>query len=104
MTACVRSNGLKMKTLLVTSAVVASLIFSSAAITSVRADGGDVAAGLIGGLAAGTIIGVAAAGPHYYPPPPVYVAPGPTCYWTRGQPVWDGYRGVWVYPSVQVCE
>jgi len=40
----------------------------------------------------------------YYPPPPVYVVPGPACYWTRGQPVWDAYRGIWVYPSVQVCE
>ena len=26
------------------------------------------------------------------------------CYWTRGEPVWDGYRGVWVRPRVQVCD
>jgi hypothetical protein len=38
--------------------------------TTVRAGGGDVAAGLIGGLAAGTIIGAAVAGPRYYTPPP----------------------------------
>jgi hypothetical protein len=37
-------------------------------ITPVRAGGGDVAAGVIGGLAAGTIIGAAVAGPRYYGP------------------------------------
>jgi len=60
----------------------------------VQAGGGDVAAGLIGGLAAGTIIGAAVAAPRYYGPPPVYVAPAPYCYWTQGQPMWDPYRGV----------
>ena len=68
-------------------------------------NGGAVAAGVIGGLAAGAIIGSAAAGPRYYEPAPVYVAPPPPeCYWTRGEPVWDGYRGVWVRPRVQVCD
>ena len=74
--------------------------------------GGAVAAGVIGGLAAGAIIGGAMAQPRYYGPPPayvaepepVYVAPPPRCYWTRGEPVWDGYRGVWVRPRVQVCD
>jgi hypothetical protein len=81
------------------------LVLASAADTPARAGGGDVAAGLIGGLAAGTIIGAAVAGPRYYaPPPPVYLAPAPYCYWTRGEPVWDGYRGVWTYPAVQVCQ
>ena len=85
--------------------LAAFLALTSAATTPVHAGGGDVAAGLVGGLAAGTIIGAAVAGPGYYPPPPpVYVAPGPACYWTRGQPVWDAYRGVWTYPTVQVCE
>ncbi len=65
-----------------------------------HAGGGDVAAGFIGGLAAGTIIGAAVAGPHYYAPPP----PAPYCYWTRGELVSDGYRSVWTYPSVRVCE
>jgi hypothetical protein len=86
--------------------MVASLAFCSAGTTPVRAGGGDVAAGVIGGLAAGTIIGAAVAGPRYYappPPPPMYVAPA-TCYWTQGQPVWDGYRGVWTYPPVRICE
>ena len=41
----------------------------------------------------------------YYAPAPVYVAPPPpSCYWTRGEPVWDGYRGAWVRPRVQVCD
>ena len=68
-------------------------------------NGGAVAAGVIGGLAVGGLIGAAAAQPRYYAPAPVYVAPpaGP-CYWTRGEPVWDGYRGVWVRPRVQVCD
>ena len=98
------TTGLQMKRLLLPSALT-SLALINAAISPAQAGSGDVAAGLVGGLAAGTIIGAAVAGPRYYAPPaPVYVAPGPSCYWTRGQPMWDGYRGVWVYPSVQVCE
>jgi len=71
-----------------------------------RNNGGAVAAGIIGGLAAGAIIGGAAASqPRYYAPAPVYAAPPPpSCYWTRGEPVWDGYRGMWVRPRVQVCD
>jgi len=67
--------------------------------------GGAVAAGIIGGLAAGAIIGSAAAhGPHYgsgyyYGPGPVYY--GPPCYWTR-QRVWDGYG--WHLRRVRVCD
>ena len=34
-------------------------------------------------------------------PQPAYVAHA--CYWTRGAPVWDDYRGIWVRPRVQVC-
>jgi hypothetical protein len=69
-----------------------------------QAGGGGVAAGVIGGLAVGTMLGAAAAQPRYYPEP-VYVAPPPpSCYWTRGAPVWDGYRGAWVRPRVQVCD
>jgi hypothetical protein len=68
-------------------------------------NGGAVAAGVLGGLAVGAIVGSAAAQPRYYAPAPVYVAPPPpSCYWTRGEPVWDGYRGVWVRPRMQVCD
>ena len=68
-------------------------------------NGGAVAAGVIGGLAVGAIVGSAAASqPRYYAPAPVYVAPPPRCYWTRGEPVWDGYRGAWVRPRMQICD
>jgi hypothetical protein len=84
-------------------------------VSASRAGGGDVAAGLLGGFAAGAIVGAATAPrPYYYGPPPAYVAPPPAyvepppayapppCYWTRGEPVWNGYA--WVQPHVQVCE
>jgi hypothetical protein len=100
-----RHWGTIMQKLFCAAIAAASLAFASTATTPVYAGDGNVAAGVIGGLAAGTIIGAAVAGPHYYaPPPPVYVAPAPYCYWTRGEPVWDGYRGVWTYPPIRVCE
>jgi len=74
--------------------------------------GNGVAVGLLGGLAAGTLIGAAVAQPryYYYEPVPVEVDMGPPapmaagCYWTRGAPVWDGYRGAWIRPRIQVCD
>ena len=62
-----------------------------------QAENGQVAAGIIGGLAVGTLFGAAMAQPRY-------VAPPSACYWTRGQPVWDEYRGVWYRPRIQVCD
>ena len=65
---------------------------------------------VIGGLAAGAIIGGAIAGPRYYAPPPAYVVEpepvyaAPRCFWTRGEPVWDRYNGMWVRPRVRVCD
>jgi hypothetical protein len=33
------------------------------------------------------------------------VAPRPRdCYWARGEPEWDAYRGVWVRPRMKVCD
>jgi hypothetical protein len=80
-----------------------------------RAENGQVAAGILGGLAAGALIGSAVRpappppayyypAPAYGPPPSAYVAPGPSCYYTLGEPVWDGYRGIWARPRVQVCD
>ena len=68
---------------------------------------GAVAAGVAGGLVGGLVLGSALqARPRYYEPAPVYAAPPPppACYWTRGEPVWDVYRGVWVRPRIQVCD
>jgi hypothetical protein len=68
--------------------------------------GGAVAAGIIGGLAVGAIIGAAANGPYYggygYGPG-YYYGGGPYyggCYWTR-QRVWDGWG--WHFRRVRVC-
>lgn len=70
-----------------------------------QARGGAVAAGIIGGLAAGAIIGSAAAhGPYYgrsyyYGPGPVYY--GPHCWWRRER-FWDGWG--WRVHRVRVCD
>jgi hypothetical protein len=95
-----------MQRILNTALVASVLSLSAIPVARVWAgDGGGFVAGAVGGLAAGTLLGIAASGPHYAPPPPVYPAYGPECYWTRGgQPYWDGYRGAWVYPRVQVCQ
>ncbi len=93
-------------------AVTAATLSAAVVPAPARAGGGDVAAGIVGGLAIGTILGAAAAQPRpYYGPPPVYVeeaapvyAAPPRCYWTRGEPVWDPYRGMWRRPRMQVCD
>jgi hypothetical protein len=98
---------------LVTIVTATAIAGSALSATSIEASagGGDVAAGLLGGFAAGAIIGSAVAPrPYYgpvYAPPPAYVAPAPVyaeprCYWARGEAYWDGYR--WVRPRVQVCD
>src|SRR5262249_32267621 len=65
-----------MKRFLLLPALV-MLALTDTATTPVRAGGSDVAAGLIGGLAAGALIRAAGTAPPYYGPPPVYVAPAP---------------------------
>ena len=82
--------------------VAAVTVSALAAAHHAHAGNGDVAAGLLGGFAAGAIVGSVLAprpAPVYVAPAPVYV---PQCYWTRGQPMWDGYR--WVRTRVQVCD
>ena len=81
MSGILRATGHKMKRFLLLPAAV-MLGLTSASTVPAQAGGGDVAAGLLGGLAAGTIIGAAVTAPRYYGPPPVYVAPAPYCYWT----------------------
>ena len=70
-----------------------------------RADGGDLAAGLFGGLVAGAIVGSALAprGPEpvYVAPPPYYAPPPPPVCFGRAQ-VFDPYYGVYRWQRVQV--
>ncbi len=73
--------------------------------TPAAAGGGEVAAGVLGGLAAGTLVGAAIAQPRYYYPPyyapaPVYVPP-PAC-WYEPRSVWDGYG--YVVQPVRICQ
>jgi hypothetical protein len=79
----------------ISAMITASLIPSHA-----RADHGRITAGVLAGLAVGTLLGAAATAPRYYAPAPVYVTP--SCYWAWSEPAWDGYR--WVRQQVQVCE
>jgi hypothetical protein len=91
-----------------TALVVGATIVATSHAPAARAGDGDIAAGIIGGLAVGAIVGAAAASrpePDYAPPPvyagpPVYVVE--SCHWARGEPYWDGYR--WRRPRIQVCD
>jgi hypothetical protein len=97
---------------LAAAAVVAAALPSSA---QARCDGCAVGAGIIGGLAAGAILGSAIANiqPRYYEPapvytvpPPVYVEPpdyvdDPVCHLEPRQ-VWDGYG--YRTRRVEVCD
>ena len=56
--------------------------------------GYDPGAAILGGVIGG-IIGAGAAQQGYYGPPP-------NCYWTLGQPYWNGYG--WVRPRVRGCQ
>ena len=104
-----KKGGDMRKTMTMLTGAAVLIASSVTTTTNVRADGGRVAAGLFGGLAVGTLLGAAASRPYYYAPAPVYVEPAPVyvaprCYWTRGEPVWDDWRGVWYRPRIQVCE
>ena len=104
-----------MKRLICALAVAATAFAAVAPSTGARADdSGRVAAGVAGGFLGGLLIGGALArhpAPPPDAPPPGYVDYGPdgppppqNCHWTRGQPVWDDYYGVWRRPRVQVCD
>jgi PXPV repeat (3 copies) len=75
-----------------------------------RAENGQIAAGVVGGLIGGALLGGAIASrpaPVYVAPAPVYVAPAPVyveeppCRMVRGR-FWDGYG--WRMRRVQVCD
>jgi hypothetical protein len=94
------------KTLIAIAAAATLGLATVAAPQPAEARGGRIAAGIIGGLAIGGILGAAAAhgpyygpGPYYYGPGPVYY--GPDCYFTR-QRYWDGWR--WRFERVRVCD
>lgn len=90
------------------TAIAAAATLTVAAVATpqpAEARNGRIAAGIIGGLAAGAIIGSIASqnrhyyGPgYYYGPAPVYY--GPHCWWSRER-VWDGYG--WRVHKVRVC-
>lgn len=94
------------------AAMVAVALPSSA---QAHCDGCGVAAGVVGGLAAGAIIGSAIANsqPRYVEPAPVSAAPppgyaeppeyveGPVCHMERRQ-VWDGYG--YRIQHMEVCD
>jgi hypothetical protein len=71
-----------------------------------RAENGQIAAGVVGGLIGGALLGGALAS-RPAPPPPVYYAPAPVyveepaCRVVRER-FWDGYD--WRFRRVQVCD
>jgi hypothetical protein len=91
------------KTLTALAAAATIAVAAVAAPQQAEARGGRIAAGIIGGLAVGAIIGSAVNSSHYgpgyyaYGPGPYY---GPACYWTR-QRVFDGFG--WRWQRVRVC-
>ncbi len=90
------------KTLTALAAAAALAVVAVAAPSDASAQGRGFAAGVIGGLAAGTIIGGAIASQPrvYYEPAPVYVAPPPGC--VQQQWVWSPRRGDYVLRNVRV--
>jgi len=104
-----------MKKAFLAFAAVALVAFATVATPTTadaRCRGCGVAAGVIGGLAAGAIIGgaVANSGPAYYAPPPpppayyggpAYVVESPVCRIERHR-YWDGYG--YRIRRVEVCD
>ena len=90
----------KTLTALVTAGTLAVAAIAAPAPAEARNRGGAIAAGVIGGLAAGAIIGSAASRPYGYYGGGGYYAAGPACYVTR-QRVWTDYG--WRTRRVRVC-
>ena len=101
------------KTLTAIAAAATIAVAAVAAPQPAEARGGRIAAGIIGGLAAGALIGAAVNGPYYgYRPyygygPGYYNGPGPVyygdspCYWSHRR-FWDGWG--WHVRRVRVCD
>ncbi len=92
------------KTLTAIAAAATLAVAAVAAPQPAQARGGRIAAGIIGGLAVGAIIGAAANNGYYdpgytYGPAPAYY--GPECYWTRERvrTPWG-----WHFRRVRVCD
>ena len=97
-----------MKTLVALAAVSALALSVSASEPAFARNGGAIAAGVVGGLAAGAIIGSAAnrnyyGGPAYVDQPAYVVDPGYRQCHTERQEVVDGYGNVRLR-RVRVCD
>jgi hypothetical protein len=91
----------------IASAIVAVTLVAGPLLlpASVRAENGEIAAGVVGGLIGGALLGGALARPA--PPPPVYYAPAPVYVEEPACRVvheryWDGYD--WQFRRVEVCD
>src|SRR5258708_9529645 len=99
-------RGPKMRKLLVSLLITGSLCLTFTPRTAV-AGSGEVAAGIVGGLAVGTLFGAAVAGgPPHYQPAPGYVSPppaslAPQCYWTPAPPPLERDCGAFVSVPTQ---
>ena len=85
--------------LLAVATVAGSLVSVTA---SAKAENGQIAAGVVGGLIGGALLGgaIASSRPVYAAPAPVYVEEYPACRLVRER-FWDGYG--WRYRRVEVC-
>lgn len=95
------------KTLTALAVATTFALASIAAPQPAQARHGNVAAGIIGGLAVGALLGAAAANGPYYYGHRYYYAPRrryyyrPHCWWSHER-YWNGYR--WHWHRVRVCE
>jgi hypothetical protein len=89
------------KTLTAVAAAAILALATFAAPQQAEARHGHVAAGVIGGLALGALLGAAAANNgYYYAPGPTYYY-RPHCWWTSRR-YWNGWR--WHWRRVRVCD
>ena len=94
---------------IIAGAVAVALTVASGVVTAptAKAENGQIAAGVAGGLLGGMLLGGALAA-RPAPPPPVYYAPAPppayveepACRMVRER-YWDGYD--WRFRRVEVC-